>query len=273
VRQEVSFPVFSKEQFVDDFFKGLSAKTKLVFISHITSSTGMILPVKEICKIAREKGLTTFVDGAHTAGQLPLNLAELGADIYTGACHKWMLTPKGCSFLYVKRELQPRFDPLIVSWGYNSAIPSSSQFIDYHQGQGTRDFSAFLTVPKAIEFMKEHNWPQVAASCRKLVQENAPRFCGLLGASALCPVNDEFIGQMFSIPIRTAEPEALQRLLFEKYKVEIPVMRHGERVFLRYSINAFNSQKDLDILYDAVSDIISTTELINAKPDVNSASR
>lgn len=265
VRQEITLPIVSKEQFVKDFFKGLSDKTKLVFISHITSATGLVLPVKEICKIAHEKGLMTFVDGAHTAGQLPLNLAELEADIYTGACHKWMLAPKGCSFLYVRKALQHLFDPLVISWGYNSATPSASQFIDYHQGQGTRDFSAFLTVPKAIEFMKEHNWPQVAASCRKMVQENALRFCELLGTRPIAPVTDEFIAQLFSIPIRTDQPEALQRLLFEKYRVEIPVMRQGERVFLRYSINAFNSQKDLDTLYNAVSDIISTTSLIQVK--------
>ena len=273
VKQEITLPLTSKERFVEDFFKGLSAKTKLVFISHITSATGLVLPVKEICKIAREKGIMTFVDGAHTAGQVPLDLQELGADIFTGACHKWMMTPKGCSFLYVKKALQPLFDPLIVSWGYNSAAPSSSQFIDYHQGQGTRDFSAFLTVPKAIAFMKEHNWPQVAAECRRLVQGNAGRFCELLGSAPLAPVNDEFIAQLFSIPISAKEPEALQKLLFDKYKIEIPVMRHGERVFLRYSINAFNSQKDLDRLYDAVSDIIATTDLISVKSAANSASR
>lgn len=262
VRQAISLPLVSKEQFVEDFFKGLSPKTKLVFISQITSATGLVLPVKEICDIAREKGIMTFVDGAHVPGQLPLNLAELGADIYTGACHKWMLTAKGCSFLYVRKELQHLFDPLVVSWGYNSAMPSSSQYIDYHQGQGTRDFSAFLTVPKAIEFLKEHNWPEVAANCRKLVQENAMRFCELLGSSPLCPVTEEFLGQMFSIPVTTSQPEALQRLLFEKYRIEIPVMRQDERVLLRYSVNVYNSQKDLDTLYDALQDIMATTGLL-----------
>lgn len=262
VRQAISLPLVSKEQFAGDFFKGLSQRTKLIFISQITSATGLILPVAEICRIAREKGIMTFVDGAHVPGQLPLNLKELGADIYTGACHKWMLTAKGCSFLYVRKELQPLFDPLVVSWGYNSTSPSSSPFIDYHQGQGTRDFSAFLNVSRAIGFLKEHNWPKVAANCRRLVQENAQRFCDLLGSAPLCPVRDEFIGQMFSIPVTSPDPEALQRLLFEKYKIEIPVMRQDERVLIRYSINAFNSQKDLDTLFNALSDIVATTALL-----------
>ncbi|KAK6020310.1 hypothetical protein OSTOST_14039, partial [Ostertagia ostertagi] len=93
---------------------GLTSKTKAIFISHITSSTALILPVKEICDIAKAKGLITIVDGAHVPGHIPLNLSELKPDIYTGACHKWMLTPKGCSFLYVKRELQHLFDPLVA---------------------------------------------------------------------------------------------------------------------------------------------------------------
>lgn len=262
IRQQIDLPVVSKEAFIEQFFSGLTERTKMVFISHITSSTALVLPVKEICEIAKQKGLITFVDGAHAPGHVPLDLQALKADIYTGACHKWMMTPKGCSFLYVKKELQHLFDPLLISWGFDSAFPSQSQFIDYHQLQGTRDFSAFLTVARALEFMKAHDWEKVAAGCRKLVQENAMRFCGLLGSTPLCPVSDEFLGQMFSIPLKTAQPEKLQRLLFEKYKIEVPVMRHEQHTFLRYSIQAFNTQHDLDALYKAIEEIMSTTDLI-----------
>jgi isopenicillin-N epimerase len=206
--------------------------------------------------------LLTIVDGAHVPGHIPLNLAELKADIYTGACHKWMMAPKGCSFLYVKKEFQDRFDPLSVSWGYESAAPSHSRFLDYHQMQGTRDFSAFLTIPKAIEFMKENNWEQVAASCRELSRANYQRFCDLVGSSPLCPVNDTYLGQMCSIPIKTDHPEKLQRHLFEHYKIEVPVMRQEKNVFLRYSINAFNSQGDLDKLFSALQEIITKGELL-----------
>ena len=212
--------------------------------------------------MAKAKGLLTIVDGAHVPGHIPLNLAELKADVYTGACHKWMCTPKGCSFLYVKKEFQHLFDPLIVSWGYESMSPSHSQFIDYHQMQGTRDFSAFLTVPKAIEFLKENNWQQVAADCRKLAHANYIRFCNLLGSEPVCPVTDEFLGQMCSIPVKTKQAERLQRLLFEKYKIEIPVMKQDELVFIRYSIQVFNMQQDLDDLYEALTEIRSETDLI-----------
>jgi isopenicillin-N epimerase len=262
VRQHIELPLTTKEAFLEQFFKGVSERTKLIFISHITSSTALIFPVKEICAIARKKGIMTYVDGAHTPGHIPLDLADLGVDIYTGACHKWMMTPKGCSFLYVKKELQHLFDPLVISWGFDSASPSHSKFLDYHQLQGTRDFSAFLTVPKAIEFMKEHNWKKVAADCRALVQKNATRFCELFGSKPLCPVNDEFLGQMLSIPLKTDQPEKMQRHLFEKYKIEVPVMRHGEHTYLRYSIQAFNTQEELDYLYNSLKEIIAETDLV-----------
>lgn len=139
----------------------------------------------------------TFVDGAHAPGHILLDLQTLNADFYTGACHKWMMTPKGSSFLYVRKELQSTVDPLIISWGYNAMFPSDSQFIDYHQMNGSRDLSAFLSIPAAINFMQEHDWKTVAASCRNLVQENIEPFCKLLGASPLSPLNDDFNLQLF----------------------------------------------------------------------------
>lgn len=262
IKQPVSLPIESKEQFVSDFFKGLSSNTKLVFISHITSSTALKLPVEEICAAAKEKGIMTFVDGAHAPGQVPLHLQESPFDMYTGACHKWMMAPKGSSFLYVKKELQHIIDPLVVSWGYHALLPSHSTFLDYHQMNGTRDYSAFLTIPAAIEFMQQHNWLQVSAGCRKLVQQNAPAFCELLDATPLAPIHDDFILQLFSAKIKTTEPEKLYRYFFDNYKIEIPVMRHGDKVYLRYSINAFNSQQDLDTLFAAIKEIKSKTDLI-----------
>jgi isopenicillin-N epimerase len=261
-RQPITLPLISKEKFIEEFFSGLTSKTKAIFISQITSSTALIFPIKEICEIAKSKGLFTIVDGAHVPGHIDLNLQELKADVYTGACHKWMLTPKGCSFLYIKKEHQHLFDPLVISWGFKNPLPSESKFLDYHQMQGTRDFSAFLTVPKAIEFLNQHNWKEKSKACHELVIKNAQRFYDLLGSYALSPLTNEFVGQMLSIPIKTAEPMKLQRLLFEKYKVEIPVMPHAEQVYLRYSINVFNTQHDLDVLYNALQDIMKTSDLI-----------
>lgn len=255
IRRKSLFPLETKEEFVEEFLKGITPKTKLIFISHITSSTAIRLPVEEICKAARELGVMTFVDGAHGPAQVEVNLTEMNPDIYVGACHKWMMAPKGSSFLYVRKEHQDSLDPLVISWGYDSDAPSHSQFLDYHEMQGTRDLSAFCSIPACIDFMKENNWKEVSANCRKIVQENAAELCKITGNKPLTNLTDDFIAQMFSSEIKTKNPKELHDLLLEKYKIEIPIMVHGNKSFIRYSINAFNSQKDLDLLFTALKKI------------------
>lgn len=262
IRQPITLPIHSKEEMIAQFWKGYSNKTKAIFISHITSSTGLILPVMEICQRAKELGLLTIVDGAHVPGHIPLDLNMLKADIYTGACHKWMMTPKGSSFLYVKKEFQDLFDPLVLSWGYESATPSSSRFIDYHELQGTRDYSAFLTIPVAIRFMEENQWPKHSARCHELALEYGQRLCILLNAEPLAPLTRDFYGQLFSVLINTHDPEKLQTMLFEKYQVLVPLMKHDEKIFLRISVQVFNTRNDLNKLMEALQEIISTTNLI-----------
>jgi isopenicillin-N epimerase len=253
VKQPIRLPLHSQQDFVDQLMAGVTKHTRLIFLSHITSSTAIRFPVEQVVAAARKLGIMTFVDGAHAPAQVPLSLRTLNADIYTGACHKWMMTPKGSSFLYVRKEHQPLFDPLVISWGYKADKPSHSLFLDYHQQQGTRDFSAFCSIPAAISFMKENNWHEVSSLCRQLVLSNAMRFCNLLNAEPLLPLDDFFVRQLFSIPIRTSEPEKLKARLFDEFKIEIPIMRHGDRVFMRYSIQAFNSQTDLDRLEEALT--------------------
>jgi isopenicillin-N epimerase len=254
-RQKINLPIVNKAQFIEDFFKGYNEKTKAIFISHITSATGLIFPAAEICAIAKEKGLITIVDGAHAPAHIPLDLSSIQADFYTGACHKWMMAPKGCSFLYATKSVQPICDPMIVSWGYQAFKPSHSHFLDYHQMIGTRDFSAFLTIDACIQFMELHDWKAVGQKCHQMVLAHAPRFFALLNSQPISPLNSEWIGQMISIPIRTSDPEKLQRTLFLDYKIEVPIMRQGNDVYLRYSINAFNTVDDLDALYNALVDL------------------
>ncbi len=160
IRQDISLPITSKEQIIEEFWKGVTSKTKVIFLNQISSSTALIFPVKEICDKAREQGLITIIDGAHVPGHIDLDIMDLNPDFYTGTLHKWMLAPKGSSFLYVKKEYQNEMEPLVVSWGYESDFPSESQFLDYHEYQGTRDVSAFLCTPQVIDFLEENNWKE-----------------------------------------------------------------------------------------------------------------
>jgi isopenicillin-N epimerase len=262
IRQNISLPIVSKEQILKEFWSGYTSKTKIIFLNQISSCTALIFPVKEICDKARELGLITIIDGAHVPGHIDLNILDLNPDFYTGTLHKWMLAPKGSSFLYVSKAFQAMLDPLVVGWGYESLSPGESQFLDYQEYQGTRDISAFLCTPKVIDFLRENNWKTRAEECRQLVFDNYQGFCDLLNTQPLCPITEEFLGQMASIPIKTDKPNELKDLLFDKYQIEIPIMPLNGNYFLRYSINVYNSQNDLDVLYKALQDILLTTDLI-----------
>lgn len=215
VRQPITLPLVSKEQIIAEFWEGYTSKTKVVFLNHISSSTALIFPVKEICDKAQELGLITIVDGAHVPGHIDLNLADLNPDFYTGTLHKWMLAPKGSSFLYVKKEFQDDINPLVVSWGYESLAPSESRFLDYHEYQGTNDHSAFLCTPAVIDFLKENHWKAKSEACKQIVFENYQRFCDLLQTQPIAPITAEFLGQMASIPVKTTKPAELKDLLYD----------------------------------------------------------
>ncbi len=262
IRQNISIPIQSKESLLEEFWSGYTPNTKIVFLNQISSATALIFPVKEIIQKAKSLGLITIIDGAHVPGHIDLNLTELDPDFYTGTLHKWMLAPKGCSFLYVKRERQSEIDPLIVGWGYQSETPSNSRFLDYHQHQGTRDISAFLTAPMVIQFLTDHNWKEKSANAKQLILENYERFCKLLGTQPICPISTEFLGQMCSIPINTMNPVGLKETLYNEYHIEIPIMKIDHGTFIRISLNAYNNPNDLDILFEALSSIKISTDLL-----------
>ncbi len=258
IQQPITLPLTTEDTFVEELFAGVTSRTKIIFISHITSSTGLILPVKKVIEKAKTLGIPVFIDGAHTPGHIDLNLEALDVDYYTGACHKWMMTPKGSSFMYVKKRYQEHILPLIISWGYEAVKPSHSKFLDWHEMSGTLDYAARLCIPEAIAFRDKYRWDEVASNSRKLAYDNASTFANILDSQLLAPIDERFIGQMISVPIRTDNPELLYQTFVHEYKIEIPVMPHNGVVYLRFSINGFNEQRDLDRLYEAIEQIKKT---------------
>ena len=249
VRTAISLPVASAEEVVEAVWAGVGPRTKVLFISHHTSATALTLPVAELCTRAREAGLRTVVDGAHVPGHLALDLTTLDVDYYAGNCHKWLGAPKGAGFLYVRRELQGDIHPVVFSWGYKGDDPS---FVARHEKQGTRDPSAYLTVPDAIEWQREHDWEHVRVRCHEL----ARRARNELGLEPVAPDSSAFFGQMVTLRLPGDSPPDLQERLYDNYRIEIPVSeRNGER-FIRPSFQGYNDADDLARLTTALAELI-----------------
>lgn len=254
IRQQISLPTHTEEQLFEQFWEGVSPRTKVIYLSHITSPTALRLPVKQICQRARERGILTVVDAAHSPGQIPVDLQDIGADVVFGNCHKWMMSPKGAGFLYVRREIQPVVEPLIVSWGYhaNAEIATGSQFVDYLQWTGTHDPAAYLSVPAAIQFMQENAWDKVQQVCHGLLRNAIDRICELVKIDLLYPSDSDLYAQMGIAPIPNSELGLLKRRLYDEYKVEVPLIQWEDKQFIRISVQGYNTLEDIDILVSAL---------------------
>ena len=251
VQQPTSIPLTTHEDYIEHFWKAVTERTKIIYLSEITSSTGLILPVVAICKKAKEAGIMTIVDGAHVPAHIPLNIAEMDPDVYVGACHKWLSAPKGSSFLYVKKSLQETIEPLIISWG-SEVDPSPSPFIYESQYQGTWDPSAFLTVPAAIQFQQEHDWNSERERSRALNRETRDRIYEIIDTEPICPNTEEWLGQMASIITNIENGLDFKRRLMDEYKIEIPVFPWGDKILFRTSFNAYNDENDADRLIEVL---------------------
>lgn len=249
VRMPIPLPVSGTEEIVEAVWAGVTSRTRALFLSHHTSTTAMTLPVAELCSRARETGIRTIVDGAHVPGHLPLDLRALDVDYYAGNCHKWLCAPKGAGFLHVRRELQRDIHPLVISWGYEGDDPS---FLSRHEKQGTRDPSAYLTVPAAIEWQREHDWDAVRDRCHAL----ARRARSELGLEPLTPDSGDFYGQMVSLRLPDTAPEDLQERLYDEHRIEIPVADLDGSRLIRPSFQGYNDASDLERLKAALASIL-----------------
>lgn len=256
VTAAVDLPVESPHDVVHTIWRQVTERTRVICIDHLTSPTALILPITALCERARRAGILSVIDGAHGPGQLPLDLTQLGADIYVGNCHKWLLAPKGAGFLWARPEVQPLLQPLVVSWGWQAAQPGPSRFLDEQEWTGTRDPAAWLAVPEAIAFQARHDWPQVQRRCRALVREARHALGQLTGLLPICPDDGLWYGQMHTFALPVCDPERLQRALRERDRIEIPVFNWRGRPHLRISIQAYNTRRDVETLLQALAELL-----------------
>ena len=229
-------------------------KTKLLSISHITSPTAVRFPVEPLIDWARERGIISIIDGAHAPGQIPLTLDKLGADVYVGNCHKWMMAPKSAGFLYLHPNLRNRIRPLIVSWANNT--DSQSRFVVEMEWQGTQDIAACLCVADAIDFLNANAWDDVREGCferLRAAEQALLKITGepsIYGEAALRPP------QMASVTLPTDDGIEFKRRLYDEHRIEIPVTSLQGKWLMRLSAQGYNTAEDFEALAEAVQKIL-----------------
>lgn len=248
----IPLPVTTPQEFVDRLWEGVTPRTKIISISHITSPTALIFPVQLICRRARAEGITTVIDGAHALGQIDLDLEAMGADYYTGNGHKWLCSPKGSAFLYAAEGREELLEPLVVSHGW--ARPRhGSRFLDNFTWTGTIDPAAYISVGAAVRFQRENDWPAVRAACHALARQTRDRINAMTGLDSVCPDSTEWYSQMCTVRIPDHSWESLRDSLWPDYRIEIPAPNWNDQPMVRISIQAYNTPEDLDRLVEAIA--------------------
>ncbi|MBM4060091.1 MAG: aminotransferase class V-fold PLP-dependent enzyme [Planctomycetes bacterium] len=264
VTASVPFPLQSVQQVVDAVFAAVTPRTVLLLLDHVTSPTGLVLPVGPIAQALADRGIDTLVDGAHAPGMLPLDLRTLGAAYYTGNCHKWLCAPKGSALLYVRRDRQQGLRPLAISHGANSPRTDRSRFQLEFDFTGTADVTPFLCVPAALRFLGSllpGGLPALQAHNRELTLFGRERLCSALGTPP--PAPPDLIAGLGSVvlpasqepPVGPLGLDPLQVRLWERHRVEVPVMRWPSPAvrLLRVSPQIYNTSAQYEWLAELVA--------------------
>ncbi|HEX6811203.1 MAG TPA: aminotransferase class V-fold PLP-dependent enzyme [Planctomycetota bacterium] len=263
VTAPIPFPLQDPRQVVDSVLAFVTDRTKLLLIDHVTSPTGLVLPIEPIVHTLRERGIDTLVDGAHAPGMLPLDLERLGAAYYTGNCHKWLCTPKGSALLHVRRDRQQLIRPLSISHGANSRRTDRSRFRLEFDFTGTDDFTPFLCIPTALQFLGSllpGGVQELQAHNRKLALVGRDLLCTALGAKPAAP--PAMIGSLAAVELPPSKAplvpphglDPLQVRLFDEHRIEVPVMRWPQPPLrlVRIAPQAYNSRAQYEYLARAL---------------------
>jgi isopenicillin-N epimerase len=256
IEAPVPYPVEDAEQIVAAIAQRFTDRTRLLVVDHVTSPTAVVMPVARLIGLARARGIRVLVDGAHAPGMLDLDLEALGADWYIGNCHKWMYAQRGCGFLYAAADVRARVHPTVISHGYGKGLAAEFDWT------GTRDLCHWLALPAALRFAEELGLARIAAYNRQLRGDAAALIARRWGTAIGAP--PDLLGFMAAIRIPPAlieaggpaTPEAAQALhdsLFDRARVEVPVMAFAGALWARISAQIFNEIGDYARLAEAAA--------------------
>jgi isopenicillin-N epimerase len=253
IEVEIPLPIRSADDIVEPIATALTDRTRLVVIDHVTSPTAVVFPVERIVGLCAERGIDVLIDGAHAPGMLDLDIERLGAAYFTGNLHKWVCGPKGAAFLRVRPDRQPGIHPNTISHFLDNGLPAEFDW------QGTRDVTAWLGAADAIEYMdRTLGWDRIRRHNHELAVWVQTLLCERWGVEPGTPLDGSLLGSMVTVALPSGFPQrfettqALQARLFEKHRIEIPVIEWAQRWWIRASAQVYNTPDQYELLADAV---------------------
>ncbi len=268
---QVPFPVSSPGEIVEAILRGVTRRTRLAVIDHVASNTALVYPIEDIVRELAARGVETLVDGAHAPGLMPLRVQSLNAACYAGNLHKWACAPKGSAFLWARPDIQPLIQPAVVSHGNNTPRPGFTPFQDRFDWAGTFDPTAWFCVGPALEWMEQllvGRWPAVERFNRALALEARRMLCRELKMEPPCP--EPFVGAMATLPLptvfqgrpRSGKIDAEQLALYDRFGIEVPIMRFGnpEQRYFRISAHLYNTMEDYVRLAESLKALAAETD-------------
>ena len=250
VELQVPFPLTSEEVLLERLEDGLRQGVSLAVLDHVTSPTGLVLPIQRMVQRCKAHGVRVLVDGAHAPGMVPLDLSALGADWYTGNAHKWLFAPKGCAFLWAA-ENTPTIHPTVISHDYGAPFPRAFDWT------GTKDPSAWLALPAALDFMENLGFERILEHNRRLALEARDLLCEAWGTKA--PAPDSMIGALAAVRCpgtmteRSQEDaDAFRDRLWREERIEVPVIFFDDALWIRVSAQIYNGRPQYERLARAV---------------------
>lgn len=256
----------SPDEIVDAVAAAITPKTKLLFFCHVYAATGMVVPAKDICALARKHNIISVVDGAHAPGTIPLSIDDIDCDFYAGNGHKWVLAPTGAGFLALNENRRYDLEPMHVSWGYNPENVTDWDAQDEHgstprvrrlEMEGTRDYCPWLTVPEAIDFQASFGFEAIRKRQHELASIVRHRCESLKDLNLTTPADPRFHGPMTAFRVPNELPaDEVRRRLWEA-RIEIPVTDWPDGRIIRVSTNFYNTEEEIERFVEAAPTLFS----------------
>lgn len=246
----VRIPAVSRQDLIDQFAKAIGPKTKVVSITHVTSTTGIMYPAREIAAMAHQRGAWMHLDGAQSMGVLDVDLSSIPCDSYSSSAHKWLMGPLEAGVLFVKSNRLPQIWPSIVTAGWSDHLTGARKLEVY----GQRDDPRIVALESAIDFVSLIGMPNVESRVRVLTSRLKERLTGIPGVTLKTNTEPELSGGVVKADVTTPVQQAYDQL-WTKHRIAIAMTPSGDSRGLRFSPHIYNSFDEIDLAAKAVREL------------------